>query len=496
MPNGGFLPGGATFFGQPYSRTDGTAFDGVNRELTLASLLVDYEFNNGYALTLSGAYREEDLKTGSDSDHSSINFKFSGGTPGEPFEESFFAISGLSEREDYSLEVRFDSPQDKDLRWMVGAFYFDQESTGLDIAFSGPNSLTDVQELQNTAVFGSLTYDFNDRLTASAEIRYMEEDKGLDEVSGFVANGTWTSTTPRITLNYQLSDNVMIFGSYAEGAKPGGFNGEAGEQVGFPTYEQEESSNFEFGIKSTLMDGRLIANASVFFTEATDVQLTTPIQSPGTQNLTSVATNQGEAEVFGVELEVSFYASENLLLGATYALADSEFTEGCDDFQWTLTSGGGLFNGSEANSADFTGNGDCSIEGNQLPLSSEHQASAFLNYNRALSDKLEFFFNADVSYESEKPVQVHNLAYAPAATIVGTRFGLNGENWTLAAFGRNLTDEDAVPMATRWLAIPYFTFASLNVAGNIPGTDTGSPRAHFGSLRRERQYGMEFIYRF
>ncbi len=496
VPNGGFLPGGATFFGQPYSTTDGTAFDGVEREIYLGSFLMDYEFTNGYALTLSSAYRKEDLSTGSDSDHSSVNFKFTGGTPVEANEESFFAISGLSEREDYSVELRFDSPQDRDLRWMVGAFYFDQEIDGLDITFTGPNELTNTQELENSAFFGSVTYDFTDRLTGSAEIRYMEETKNLNEVSGFIGDDTWTSTTPRVTLNYQWTDNVMVYASYAEGAKPGGFNGDAGLEVNAPTYEQEESSNYELGVKATMMEGRLIANAAMFFTEVTDVQLTTPIQVPATQNLTSIVTNQGEGEVFGVELDLTYYVSENLVIGANYALADTEFTEGCDEFQWTLTSGGGRWTGDVATSADFTGAGDCSIEGNQFPLSSEHQASAYLNFFTPITDNLEFFFNVDATYESEKPVQVHNLAYAPEATVVGTRFGLNGENWTLAAFGRNLTDEDAPPMVTRWLAIPYFTFSSLNVATDIAGADTGTPRAFFGSLRRERQLGMEFIYRF
>ncbi len=495
VPDGGFLPGGTTFFGDPYSSTDGTAFDGVNREIYLASLLVDYEFDSGYALTLSGAYREEDLKTGSDSDHSSVNFKFSGGTPGEPFEESFFAISGLSKREDYSLELRFDSPQDRPLRWMVGGFFFDQSIEGLDISFTDPDELTDEQELENIAAFGSITYDFSERLTGSAEIRYMEETKKLDEATGFLGDETWDSTTPRFTLNYQWTDDVMIYASYAEGAKPGGFNGDAGLEVGFPTYEQEESTNYELGLKSTLLDGRLIANASVFFTEVTEIQLTTPLQIPATQNLTSIVTNQGEGEVFGIELELTYQVSDSLMLGANYALADTEFTEGCDEFQWTLTSGGGLWTGDEATSVDFTGNGDCSIEGNQFPLSSEHQASAYANFATPISNNLEFFLNVDVSYESEKPVQVHNLAFAPEATLVGARLGLNGENWTLAAFGRNLTDEDAPPMVTRWLAIPYFTFASLNTAEGIAGADTGSPRALFGSLRRERQYGVEFIYR-
>jgi len=495
---------GGTFFGDPYSRTDGTAFDGVKREINLASFLADYQFNNGYSLTVSSAYRKEEQSTGSDSDHSSVSFKFSGGTPGEPFEESLFAISGISEREDYSIELRFDSPQDRDLRWMVGAFYFDQQIDGFDIAFGAPEryqtttSPTDEQKLSNEAVFGSITYDFSERLTASAEIRYMEEDKSLQDVEGFSGQDTWTSTTPRVTVNYQLSEDVMLYASYAEGAKPGGLNGSIGQSIGVPIYDQEESINYELGAKSTLMGGRLIANAALFFTEVTDIQLTTPAEIPGSQNLTSVATNQGEGEVLGLELELSYYATDNLMLGFNYALADTEFTKGCDEDQWTLTSGGGRWTGNAATSADFTGSGDCSIKGNQFPLSSEHQASAFMNFTMPISSGMEFFFNADVSYESEKPVQVHNLAFAPEATLVGSRLGINGKNWTLAAFGRNLTNEDAPPMATRWLSLPYLSpgFPTLNIAANVPGADTRSPRAFFAAARRERQLGAEFIYRF
>jgi outer membrane receptor protein involved in Fe transport len=494
---------GGTFFGNPYATTDGTPFDGVQREINLASALMDYEFDNGYALTLSSAYRKEELKTGSDSDHSSVNFKFSAGTPGEPFESGFFAISGGSKREDYSLELRFDSPQDRDFRWMVGAFYFDQEIDGYNINFGVPNryetttSPADEQALTNQAIFGSITYDFSERLTASAEIRYMEEDKQLTDAA-FNGDDTWTSTSPRVTVNYQLNEDMMLYASYAEGAKPGGFNGSDGASVLLPVYDQEESVNYELGVKSTMMDGRLIANAALFFTEVTDIQLTTPIENPSDSSLTSIVTNQGEGEVFGLELELSYFVSENLMFGLNYALADTEFTSGCDEFQWTLTSGGGKWTGDAATSADFTGNGDCSIEGNQFPLSSEHQASAFMNFSMPISSGMEFFFNADVSYESEKPVQVHNLAYAPEATIVGARFGLNGENWTLAAFGRNLTDEDAPPMATRWLSLPYLApnFPTLNTAAFVPGADTSSPRAFFGSLRRERQLGLELIYRF
>jgi iron complex outermembrane recepter protein len=130
-------------------------------------------------------------------------------------------------------------------------------------------------------------------------------------------------------------------------------------------------------------------------------------------------------------------------------------------------------------------------------LSSKHQASAFIDFETPIGQGgMSFFANADVSYESKKYVQVHNRAYSPEATLVGARLGIRGDNWSITAFGKNLTDEDAVPMTTRWLQVPYFTFASVAVGSNIPGADTGTPRAFFGALRRERQLGLELTYNF
>ena len=490
----------------PYNLGDGTAFDGVERELWLASILMDYQFDNGYAMTFSGAYRDEELKTGSDSDHSSVNY-ISAFLDPLADGEGFFALSTGVETDDWSIEARLDSPQDQRFRWMVGGFYFEQDKDGYDITFTLGDLDDSFEELENLAFFASGTFDFTDNVSLTVEGRYMEETKELDDIdtasgeTAFLAEGTWYSFTPRATLNWDISDDLMAYATYSEGAKPGGFNGIPGEEVGQPTYQQEESTNYELGVKSTLWDGRVVANAAIFFTEVTDIQLTTPIPNAGGA-INSIATNQGEGEVFGLEIDVTALLTESLTVGFNYALADTEFTEGCDDFQWTLTSGGANFTGDPATSADFTGNGSCDITGNQFPLSSKHQAAAYGDYRRAIGDgSMEFFVGADVTYESEKPVQVHNKAYAPEATLVGARIGLGGDNWQVALFGKNLTDEDATPMVTRWLqtpllaANPVFGTAS-NTAPWYAGANTSFPRAFFGSMRRGRQYGIELTYTF
>ncbi|NRA31118.1 MAG: TonB-dependent receptor, partial [Parvularculaceae bacterium] len=293
-----------------------------------------------------------------------------------------------------------------------------------------------------------------------------------------------------------------VYAIYAKGVKPGGLNGAVGAAVGLPSYKQEESQNFEIGLKTPLLDNRFSLTAAAFFIDATDVQLTEAISAPSGA-LNSVATNQGSGQIMGIELDLNGSLTDSITVGANYAWTDTEFTDGCDADEWILTSGGGLLT-DPANqtgndfTADFPGSGpaSCSIEGRQFPLTSEHQASTFVRFDgpeNAGPMGSQFFASADLTYESSKFVQVHNRAETGDALVLGGRIGFQHENWTLSAYGQNLTDEDSVAMATRWLQTPYF-FADLDTTP--AGASGSAPRAFFGSLRRGAQYGAELRFNF
>lgn len=493
-PLGGFLPSGITFFGNPYSTDDATAFDGVKNESFFTTLSGDYELASGHWLDAAFSYRDFDGRVGSDSDHSSVNFVMA------PNSEAFFALTSRDKINDTTAEFKVRSPEG-DIEWMAGAFYFKQENQGYDLTMAEP--LNGVKEnfssVTNTAIFASVDVKISDKLDATFEARVASEEKVVTEYSTrtgattFDSTGTWDNFTPRATLNYQVNDETIVYGIVAQGVKPGGFNGIAGEEVGKETYEQEETSSVEVGFKTRSI-ANMYATVSAYYNQIEHLQLTTAMANP-TGALNSIVTNQGEGNVAGFEVDVNVSFSDNLSGRFSYALAASEFTSGCDDFQWTLTSGGGLLTPGTNTGTDFSGgNGDCSIKGNQFPLSSKHQASAFVEYNHYFENDLELFVNTDLSYESKKYVQVHNLAYLPEAAILGARAGIRGENWSATLFVRNLTDEDAPVMATRWLSIPYFSFSSLNVAPD--GADKNSPRAFFANPRRGRQMGLELTYNF
>jgi len=489
---------------QLYSTADGTAFDGISNNTILMSGIMNWDMGgSGYVLTVSGAYRDEERRFGSDSDHSSINFVLQ--PVGMADTGAFFANTTRNLVEDYSFEARLASPVNERLRWMVGAYYYDQVNDGFSITFSNPSGNASNQlTTTNTAFFGLIEYDVTDNLTVTFEGRHAEEEKttldGISTATPFNRSDTFSNFTLRLTLNWSVSPETTLFAVYARGVKPGGQNGQIGETTGNPIYDQETSENFEVGVKRSLFGGAGYFAASAYFIEATDVQLTTAVSNPAGA-INSVATNQGAAEILGLELEYRQQLTDMLSVGATYAWTQPEFTEGCDDAQWELTSGGGVIAGNATapgTGTQFFGQtGNCSIAGNRIPLTSEHQLSVNgeLRAPFGQNGRLEWFARGDYTYESSKYVQVHNLAETGSASILGAQIGIESDTWTIMAYGRNMLDEDSIVMATRWLQTPYL---SAGFSPNTAPADAarGAPRAFFGTLRRGAAYGVEARYRF
>jgi outer membrane receptor protein involved in Fe transport len=262
-------------------------------------------------------------------------------------------------------------------------------------------------------------------------------------------------------------------------------------------------------------------NSAVYFIDATDVQFTQAISDPvGQGAVTSVATNQGAGEIYGLDADLQAVITEAITLSAGYSYVHTEVTKGCDDWVYTMNTGGLIYDPKLGNVKE------CSIKGQQYPLTPEQTAYAVFNYDAPASfaNGLSWIGNFGVSYEGSKYVQVHNLAETGETTLVNLRLGIRSDDgWSIVAFGRNLTDADTIPLATRWFDLRT---GSTNITPGVPcnpatatvpcgppatspagypvtgapgtagGADTGSPRAFFGALRRGRTFGLEFNYDF
>jgi outer membrane receptor protein involved in Fe transport len=481
---------------------DGTAFDGVEAHETFSSLGIDWDMGgSGWTLRALGGYRHNYDRFGTDSDHSEAFVLL--GPPGVA--EPLFANTNRNDRREWSSELKVLTPQERRVRGLLGAYYYYIDDQERDLTFASPEFGTlnggNITGVKNEAVFGSVAFDVTEQFTVGAEVRYFEETKDRTEIgaTGLVTveqEATFRDTTPRVTLDYRLTDDLLIYGIYAQGVRPGGVNGSAGQATGRPSYEPETSENFELGLKSTWLDGRLRVNASAYFIDAEDVQVTQAIPGGGAGAVTSIAVNQAKAETIGGEIEVTAALTDYLTGTATFAYVDPEFQEGCDDFEFVLNSGGIAYNPA----TDF-GSPLCDISGNRLPLTPETQGSLLLTYERPVADDMSFLVSGTYSYEGSKFVQVHNLAETGDTHLLGLRVGLSGDQWSFIAFGRNLTDEDTIPLATRWFDLRYGGCttggACRGLAGTAPANaDRGSPRAFFGALRKGRTFGFEVRYKF
>lgn len=509
----------------PTQSFDGTPDIGVERDLIFATALFEHDFGNGFDLNVSLGVRDQDLQTGSDSDHQDGSLFWVPISPffSAPSANAFLNTTGTSEENDISLEARVGYDSGGMFRASFGGYYYDFEDESrvgtLDrVTNSNPLGLQldNISTIENVAVFGTLDFDISEQLHLALEGRYQEETKGRSEFGGALTASydnevTFDDFVYKAIVSYDINENYSTYASFAHGVKPGGINGPTGTTANAEFYEPEEVDAIEVGLKGQISDRGRFA-ISGYFNDIAQYQLTTPVANIAGGNVNSVATNQGNAEIMGVEVEASYDLSDFVRVGGTYAWTDAEFTSGCDDFQFTLNSGGyllGAFDrtnppstGTIRGSANgtvpefdpdglFTGNLSCDLTGNAVPLTSEHQASVFVQSEFPLTDTINGFINADFTHESSKFVQVHNLMETGDTNILSGQIGVKFNNVRIEIFGRNLTDERTPPAATRWFDLleGFSTISSSAPGATSVDRNLTGPRSAFLSYRRGRQIG-------
>jgi iron complex outermembrane receptor protein len=184
------------------------------------------------------------------------------------------------------------------------------------------------------AVFGTLSYTFAERLTVGVEMRYSSEEKTvLDVAANITQTAEFTDALPRYSVDYKLTDDVLLYASAAKGLKAGGFNGVRAGQVTIPTEEQafgpESNWTYEVGAKTMLLDGRMVLNAAVFQVDWSDMQIQAlPSNTPANlvANTPVIFRNLGNAESKGIELQTLFAATDKLSLNLSASFIDPKFT--------------------------------------------------------------------------------------------------------------------------------------------------------------------------
>nr|WP_287412011.1 TonB-dependent receptor [Pseudodesulfovibrio sp.] len=210
----------------------------------------------------------------------------------------------------YNQELRLSSPNDgKALEWLVGLFgskdktfakshtpaYFAVRDTDIDIG--------------TVAVFGQATYTLFDSLHLTVGTRYEHQNLEGKQTNQFAATPKYSHSEtndeflPKLSIAYDLTDDIMAYGTYSKGFLSGGYNFHMGNNADDMYFKPEHTTSYEAGFKSVFWDSRLTVNAALFHIDIKDKQV---IEWPvgGAPTLRRVS-NAAQASSNGLELEVS-----------------------------------------------------------------------------------------------------------------------------------------------------------------------------------------------
>ena len=343
-------------------RADWNDHFGIRRKVSNGSLKFDYDLDSGWAVNSILAYNHTKQQNNIDQhyrDGSQIVNPFRPATPAalaaacaapantpanQPcFTQQFVQLSLVQQNinVDWSAEFRISSPQDNQLRGTFGASHFRSDNPGgSNYGFQQAGRLTQPSTKTGTrtpAVFGGLYYDFTDDLTLSVEARYQwDKVRQQQKFPAFGPKfaGTFKSFSPRVTLDYQIDDESMMYATFARGYRPGGFNTTL---VGLPasvlaqiatlgsntTFKQEKLDNYELGHKATWMDGRLRMVAAVYYMPWRNGQVVNTqffTRPDGSTGSATVTQNIGRVNLKGIELEADLAVTEEFSVSGTVDL--------------------------------------------------------------------------------------------------------------------------------------------------------------------------------
>ena len=287
--------------------------------------------------------------------------------------------------------------------------------------------------------------------------------------------------TGTANLSYDITDDLMIYGSYARGYKGAGYNldrspNNASTPVPFQPFAStffpaETVDSYELGFKSTLLNGALLLNATMFSQTFQDFQLNT-FASPN-----FIVESIPEVTSRGVDLDTIWLTPvEGLTFqgGVTYAKTEyAEFTAADLDVPSRFLS-------------------LSLLPGQQMSFAPEWSVTGALSYERTVGG-LMFGFNLSGKYTSEYNTKSDLLPIGmqDALTLFNGRISIGSasERWTLDLWGQNLTDEDYYQVVfngpfqgTAFASNPY-----------SPATDTQTYNAFLGA---PRTYGATLRVRF
>ena len=441
------------------------------------SLEINYQMGD-YKLTSLTGYYDTDSDVFADfqgfASNWRMNFPITYRANAKDYETTDEIKSGrrdTQEAEQITQEFRIASEFDGNFNFLLGAFYYNEESTraaifthpviaftqqqfGLDEQYEWYAIEGDPVDTTSYALFGETYFDLSEKTRLTVGLRYTDDEKTSRSHGPFLppyviddvwveAEDDWQETTGKVTVEHFMGEDSMVFATIARGYKAGGLNPSG--PLGGETFDPEYINQFEVGSKNTFMDGRLRANFGAFYYDYEGLQI-------GKVAAFSAITVNADSEVKGAEAEFVFAATDAWELNLNLSWLDMQL----NDFE---SADGGDPNGIDPNTKQaldengdpaFTPGGDVikDLDGNSLRNAPEWSANIGVAYNTEVVDgygltaRLNHFWQ-DEYYANEYAKNsdvIDSWEQTDAQLILEPASG----SWALQAYVKNIADNDDV----------------------------------------------------
>jgi iron complex outermembrane receptor protein len=356
-----------------------------------------------------------------------------------------------------SQDLRLVSPSAEAFRWLVSADFLEASqllSTNI-FADTGhyatdpynPALLLESSSADNKrkdyGISTQVDYDILKHLTLTAGVRYDDDQRRQINLNANTQReATFNAVQPKFTATYKFNSDALLYVTYGEGFRSGGFN-----QPNFsvPVFSEETLKNYEVGFKSQWLERKLTLNGAAYTGNVANYQysyIDFATASPVTGNIERV-------RISGGELESRYSPIGGLSVFLNIGVSVPKISSYSVFPQYV---------------------------GNQTPRANDYTVQTGVDYSRPVTATWSFFAGADVQYLSKVYWYIDNLDVQNSKTYTNARFGLKNKRWTATIWGRNIFDTRA-----------YETYDPNQATGL--GRDVGYPN-------KPAQYGVEAMYKF
>ncbi|MEE4200235.1 TonB-dependent receptor [Erythrobacter sp.] len=368
--------------------------------------------------------------------------------------DSFISFPFFQEtrQHQFSQEVLVNTNFDGPFNLTTGAFYY-YEDVDLDYDFIFPFA-NDV-ETESFSVFGQGTFDITDALTLTGGLRWTTEDRDFvgnagGPLAGFGSNIVGAADTDNITwtakIDYSLTDDILFYASYATGFKSPGFSPDCFNPLAcFRQVDEEELDSIEGGIRTQFWDGRVTFNATYFYNDYQDLQISGTLPSGAFTRI-----NAGEARIQGVEIDGQIEAFDGFTIYGNASYLDGEYQTLNFDQAGLLTNSS-VTNPGLACTGVSTAPGEPVIEqeiidcalGLELKNAPEFKALVGFIAEVPIGNG-DLFFGADAAWEDDTFGLVANVpgTEQEPGLRIDARVGYTTGRYRISIWGKNLTDRE------------------------------------------------------